>query len=153
MSKFMFLGVKDKLKKVDFSATDIYNIPEIYKNNLWFSDGLLFNENFMEEAREKLIKINNSYYWYIISGFLTPLSAQLRYKEDAPDLYEASKQMSQWFYKFVKELKEQGNDVLIINLWIGGEGKNKFEKKRLNLNTIDLSNYEMPIEVLYKIEL
>lgn len=102
MSSFMFLGVKNKLNKVTFNVKDIYNVPKIYKDNLWFSDGLLFDKDVIEDSKNILKAIDKSYYWYEIKGFLTPLGAALRYKDDFPDQYEASLQMSQWFCKFIK---------------------------------------------------
>lgn len=151
MSSFMFLGVKNKLNKVTFSVNDIYNVPEIYKNNLWFSDGVSFDENVIAESKPMLKAIDKNYYWYEIKGFLTPLSASLRYKDDFPDQYEAALQMSQWFCKFVKILKEKGNDVWVVRLWIGQESKLKLCKKNINISKLDLTNYEMPLEIVYNL--
>lgn len=151
MSSFMFIGVREKLEKVRFSAKDIYNIPEIYKNNLWFSDGLLFDENVIPGSEATLKEISKSYYWYQINGFLTPLGASLRYKEDCPDLYEAALQMSQWFLNFIKELKSQDNDILLIKLWLGKGRKSKISKKNLNISILDLGNYEIPIDIVYNL--
>lgn len=152
MSSFMFLGVRNKLNKVTFNVKDIYNVPEIYKNNLWFSDGLLFDKDVIEDSKDMLKVIDKSYYWYEIKGFLNPLAAALRYKDDFPDQYEAALQMSQWFCKFIKKLKEQGNDVCVVRLWIGQERKFKLDKKTLNISKLDLTNYEMPLEIVYNLD-
>lgn len=152
MSSFMFLGVKNKLNKVTFNVKDIYNVPKIYKDNLWFSDGLLFDKDVIEDSKNILKAIDKSYYWYEIKGFLTPLGAALRYKDDFPDQYEALLQMSQWFCKFIKKLKEQGNDVCAVRLWIGQERKFKLSKQNLNISKLDLTNYEMPLEIVYNLD-
>lgn len=154
MSQYMFIGVKDKLSKTDFSAKDIYIIPEIYKNSLWFSDGVLFDENIPDDQKSYLQKNYQEYTWYNIKGFLTPLRASTRYKEDFPDQYEAAYQMSQWFCKYVKKLRCKGNEVLVVNLWIGEDNvKIKTIEKILKISKVDLSNYEIPQDIVFKLEI
>ena len=153
MSQYMFLGLKNKLKKIDYEANEIYNIPKIYKNSIYFQEGILFDEN-IDKFHIQLLNDYCKLNWYIVKTLPVPFEAATRYKEDFPDLYEAALQMSTWFSKFVKKLKEQGNDVVVINLWISDKKeKRTTDKKTLKLSEVDLSNYEMPRDILYNLEL
>ena len=71
--------------------------------------------------------------------------------EDFPDLYEASLQMSKWFIKFIKNIVKE-NEVLLINLWIGSKPSRKIEVKTLDLNEIDIKDYHLPLDVLFKLK-
>ena len=149
----MFLGLKNKLKKIDYEANEIYNIPNFYKNSTYFQEGILFDEN-IDKFNIQVLNDYCKFNWYIVKALPVPFEAATRYKDDFPDLYEAALQMSTWFVKFVKKLKDQGNDVVVINLWISDKTeKRKTDKKTLNISEVDLSNYEMPRDILYNLEL
>lgn len=152
MSQSIFLGVKNKLNKVDISGNEIFCIPDLYKNSFYFKEGILFDEHLDEYESRFFNKYFNQYNWYEIKGLPIPFEASLRYKDDLPDLYEASLQLSQWFCKFVKSLKSEGNEVAVVNLWVNNKEQNiKAKKKLLNISELDISDYEMPRDIIYEL--
>ncbi len=121
MSQFMLLGAKDKLTKKDFDAKEIYSIPDKYKDNFYFQEGLLFDEDVEPHIKTLLNKKREYLNWYKVKALPVPFEAAIRYKEDFPDLYEAAVQMSQWFCRYVKQMQNKNNEVFVVNLWVSGK--------------------------------
>lgn len=149
----MFLGVKDKLTKKDFDAKEIYTIPDKYKNNFYFQEGLLFDEEVETDIKTLLSKKCSNLNWYKVKALPVPFEAAVRYKEDFPDLYEAAVQMSQWFCRYVKQIQNKSNEVFVVNLWVSDKKQNvKITEKILKIAEIDLYNYEMPRDIIFRLE-
>lgn len=150
MSAILFLGVKNALSKTEYNANEVFSDVR-YPSSIFFRDGIAFDEDIFEQDRLRIGRYGTKYKWYEVKSNVMLFDYESKKREVCPDLYEASMQLSEWFIHFLSAQINNGNELYLLQRWLGDPPEKKIGRKTLNIGSLKPLDYDLPYDVLLKL--
>ncbi len=150
MSAILFLGVKNALYRSEYGANEVYSDIK-YPNSLFFRDGISFDDDIFEPNRQHIGRYYSKYKWYEVRSNVMLFDYESKNQETCPDLYEASLQLSEWFIRFLSLQIKNGNELYLLQRWLGNSPDKKISCKTLKISNLKPIDCKLPYDTLLKL--
>ena len=152
MSAILFLGTKKPLSKTEFGRNDVFSDVK-YPDSIFFRDGIAFDDDIFEANRRHIGHYDSECKWYEVKTVAMLFCFESKNKDAVPDLYEASLQLGEWFINFLSEQVESGNELYLLQRWLGDSPDRKINRRNLKISGLKPTDYKLPFDTLLKLSL
>ncbi len=152
MSAILFLGAKNPLHKTEFRPEEVFSDIK-YKDSFFFHRGIEFAADMFEGNRQHLGKASSKCHWYEVKCNVMLFEFESKNKDILPDLYEASLQMSEWLLGFLSAQTKKGNELYLLQRWLGDPPDREISNKTWNIGSLKPIDQPIPCDTLIQLTL
>lgn len=150
MSLILFLGAKNSLIKAEYGAKEVFSDIK-YPDSIFFRDGIIFSDEIFGQNRRHIGHYYSKYKWYEVKSNVMLFGFESKNQEAIPDLYAASLQLSEWFIHLLSEEIKSGNELYLLQRWLGDSPDKKINSRTLKISSLKAIDYKLPYDVLLEL--